>query len=198
MIRFVLFDWGNVLVQYRPLGFVRLAEAVDAPTENVVTAVQAEGLFEDLLVGRASPVALSARLANRFGRTLDRTQLAACFAQDVAEPMPGMRELVCALTDKVRLGLLSNTFFGHWDHLERDPFYERFELRMASHEIGAAKPNPVVFRSACERAGLPPEQVLFIDDSQEHVDAAQAEGLRAHVFEGADQTAVLLRQAGIP
>lgn len=193
MIRLVAFDWGNVLVRYRPLGFISVAEALAAPLDDVVATVQEEGLFNDLLVGRADPIVLSARLADRFGRTLDHAQLVDCFAQDVAEPMPGMRELVQCILPGMPLGILSNTFFAHWAHLLQDPFYERFNHRLASHLIGFAKPDINAFKQLCERAGVSAAQVLYFDDDPGHVAAARGVGLVAHVFQGPEETTRLLR-----
>ena len=51
---------------------------------------------------------------------------------------------------------------------------------VASAEVGAAKPDPAIFRAALEMAGAPPERALHVGDSVEHdVEGAQAAGVRA-------------------
>jgi len=65
--------------------------------------------------------------------------------------------------DLDRIGL------GHW-----------FDLKLSAHEVGMAKPDPRIFRLACDRAGVQPEQVLHIGDKHA-VDciAAREVGLKA-------------------
>lgn len=53
--------------------------------------------------------------------------------------------------------------------------------------IGFAKPDPRVFAHAAQRAGVPVERCLFVDDTWEHVEAARAAGMHAvHFHEAAD------------
>jgi len=46
------------------------------------------------------------------------------------------------------------------------------------------KPDPAAYESAAKQLGLPPEQVLFIDDRAKNCDAARATGMQAIHFEG--------------
>jgi putative hydrolase of the HAD superfamily len=57
---------------------------------------------------------------------------------------------------------------------------EEVDAVFNSAELGVAKPDPEVFRLVCEGLGLAPEQCLFVDDSAEHVAAAEAVGLTVH------------------
>ncbi|QSB06861.1 HAD family hydrolase [Natronoglycomyces albus] len=69
----------------------------------------------------------------------------------------------------------------------------RFDLDMIfrhvtiSSEVGAAKPDPAIFRLACENLDLPPDQVMYIGDRPDHdALAAQAAGLRGVWLHRAD------------
>mgnify|MGYP001146453606 FL=1 len=56
-----------------------------------------------------------------------------------------------------------------------------------SARVGLAKPDPRIYRLAAELAGAPPERCLFVDDSEENVEAAAALGMRTvHFREPAD------------
>jgi 2-haloalkanoic acid dehalogenase type II len=55
-----------------------------------------------------------------------------------------------------------------------------FEVAIAAHQFGSAKPDPAIFLAACAALDLPPEQVVYVgDDPQLDVEGAQAAGLRA-------------------
>jgi putative hydrolase of the HAD superfamily len=78
----------------------------------------------------------------------------------------------------IRTAVLSNS-------LGREPYdpYAGFDLHGAfdavvfSAEHGVRKPDPAIFRLALDRLGLPPEQCLFVDDSEENLAAAHRLGV---------------------
>jgi FMN phosphatase YigB (HAD superfamily) len=66
-----------------------------------------------------------------------------------------------------------------------------------SFEVGFMKPDHRIFKIALDRVKLSPENVLFIDDSEENVNAALQLGIDAHLFKSADGVADFLRLYGI-
>jgi HAD superfamily hydrolase (TIGR01509 family) len=51
-----------------------------------------------------------------------------------------------------------------------------------SGDVGLSKPDPRIFALTARHAGLPPTELLFIDDSAGHVAAAAACGFDIHHF----------------
>ena len=47
---------------------------------------------------------------------------------------------------------------------------------------GVLKPDPRIFATLCDRAGVAPDQCLFIDDSPRNVAGARDAGMAAHHF----------------
>ena len=62
------------------------------------------------------------------------------------------------------------------------PAFERLQDVVASGEVKLMKPEPAIFRLACERFGYAPDELLFVDDGLRNVEAARAEGWDAHHF----------------
>ena len=58
-----------------------------------------------------------------------------------------------------------------------------FEDMFVSSEMKMLKPSPEFYREAVRRIGLPPEEILFIDDSLANVEAARALGIDARWLE---------------
>lgn len=57
---------------------------------------------------------------------------------------------------------------------------KHFGVVIGAHQAGFAKPDPRIFRLACERAGVPPAQVLHVgDDWMRDVEGARLAGLQA-------------------
>jgi 2-haloacid dehalogenase/putative hydrolase of the HAD superfamily len=62
------------------------------------------------------------------------------------------------------------------------PAFTRLRDYVVSARDGVLKPDPAFYALACERFGLEPSQVLFFDDSEWNVRAAQAFGFDVHHF----------------
>ncbi|MGH9473097.1 MAG: HAD family hydrolase [Terriglobales bacterium] len=90
------------------------------------------------------------------------------------------------LMGRYRVGLMSNTNPLHFAWLERrHPLLGRFAFRILSHEVGAAKPAPLIYQAAEQAAGCRPASILYLDDIAEFVAAARRRGWQAEQFRGA-------------
>lgn len=98
-----------------------------------------------------------------------------------------MAELLSTLKNKYKLILLSNTNEIHrkygWGEYD---FLKYFDEMILSHEAGTAKPDPAIYEQTEKAAGLPPEELIFIDDLEENVEAARKRGWDAVQFTGYD------------
>jgi putative hydrolase of the HAD superfamily len=54
-----------------------------------------------------------------------------------------------------------------------------FNHHTFSHRLRMVKPEAAIYRHAIAGLGVPAENVLFIDDREENVEAARAAGLQA-------------------
>ena len=68
---------------------------------------------------------------------------------------------------------------------------------MASCEVGLRKPDPRIYLLALERAGVRPEQAVYVDDRPELVDAGRSVGLTAIRFENSRQLEQDLQAIGL-
>jgi putative hydrolase of the HAD superfamily len=62
-------------------------------------------------------------------------------------------------------------------------YQARFDDLFFSCELGHAKPDGAYFHAVVERLAQPAAEVLFVDDSDGNVAAAQAAGLHARVYD---------------
>ena len=62
------------------------------------------------------------------------------------------------------------------------PAFARLHTVIVSGEEGLIKPDPAIYALTCERVGLAPGEMLFIDDSRPNIDAAAALGFHVHHF----------------
>lgn len=102
-------------------------------------------------------------------------------------------------TDGVVTACLSNTNHDHWLRLLGEgpqpefPSVTRLTHQLASHEMGLAKPDPEIFKSAQAAFQASAEQVLFFDDLAENVEAARAHGWAAEQIDHMGDTTAQIR-----
>ena len=53
-----------------------------------------------------------------------------------------------------------------------------FEAVITASDVAAGKPDPMVYRLACERMGIPPQKALAFDDAGAGIEAARSAGMR--------------------
>jgi putative hydrolase of the HAD superfamily len=82
----------------------------------------------------------------------------------------------------IRTGILSNLgdlmTEGVLSRFDFSPFHHR----TWSHRIGYAKPEPEIYTHAIAGLETPPEQILFLDDRLENIEAARAAGLETLLY----------------
>lgn len=77
------------------------------------------------------------------------------------------------------------------------PFLKFFDRRYISGHMGVIKPEPRIYEMVEADCGLSGGDILFTDDRQDNIDAANARGWQTHLFEGAEGWVECLVQAGL-
>lgn len=98
-------------------------------------------------------------------------------------PNPELAAYLGDLRPRYQTALLSNSFDGARREEEaRLHLSEIVDLIIYSHEEGVAKPDPRIYAIACERLGVRPEEMVFLDDVERNVAAAAEHGIHAVLF----------------
>ena len=93
-----------------------------------------------------------------------------------------------ALRPRYRTAILTNSYVGAREHEEeRYGFTSMTDLAIYSHEEGIRKPDPRIFALASARLGIPPAEIVFLDDRQPNVDSARTCGFQAILFTDTSQ-----------
>ncbi|WEB44852.1 HAD family phosphatase [Streptomyces yunnanensis] len=187
----VLFDLFGVLARQQSAdGRQRLIRAAGVPAADFRDAYWA--LRPPYDRGEIDGPGYWRQLADRLGARFDERRIAALIAADV-ESWSAVDATMIALVEELarrgrRIGLLSNIPEELARHFERHhAWLYHFAVRAFSCRLGHAKPEPAAYHW-CQRAlAEPPHRILFVDDRRENVRAAEATGMRGHLFTTPDR-----------
>ena len=200
-IRAIIFDIGRVLVRLdlRQTQSV-LANGSSLTPEELWSAIEKDPRWKDWQEGHISPRDWHLNLTKRFGIALSFENFIRAW-NSTLDPQPMQPDsLFKHLSSNYRLGLLSNTDPIHVSHLESTySFYAYFPkpARIYSCVVGAAKPNPLIFREALKACGVNAEQTVYIDDIAAFADAARALGMNGIQYLSRPQLLTDLQQLGV-
>ena len=77
------------------------------------------------------------------------------------------------------------------------PWLDLFGHIVVSGRIDLIKPDPAIFHHAAEHCPLKPERTLFVDDAPRNTTSAAALGFHVHLFEGPDGLEDCLKGHGL-
>jgi glucose-1-phosphatase len=197
----VILDLGNVLVFHdNPLLVRRIVARAGGGDEGERRLAEAlsGSLSEAINRGELDAEAVRREVCRLAGGDIPMPEFLALWNSHFT-PHEAVFPRVEALSAELPLVLLSNTHALHWEFVrQRIPVLRRFRAFVLSHEVGATKPDPAIYRCAAEAAGVPPRRAAFFDDVPAYVDAACALGFQGRVFSDAATFEGQLRALGLP
>lgn len=176
----VLFDFGGVLIdspfdafaRYEqahnlPSGFIRQVNATNHLDNAWARFERNEVSFDEFCTAFALETAAA-------GATVDVREV---FAMLTGEVRPVMVGALRRLHRHLATGLLTNNFATPLDGRGYEEVLALFDVVVASADEGIRKPDPRVYALACDRLGVEPERVVFLDDLGINLKPARAMGM---------------------
>jgi 2-haloacid dehalogenase len=199
--RAVLFDVGNVLIQWDPTRVYRPLFEREADLDHFLAEVCDPEWNRAIDAGR--PFAEAVRERQR--EMPEYAELIGFWWSRWEDMLGGEVPGTVALLGQLKAQGTPLYALSNWSKETfptarvRFPFLDWFEEKVVSGFVGLAKPDPAIYRLAIERCGLTPALTVFIDDSQPNVDAALGLGFDALLFTGAERLrADLVERSFIP
>lgn len=192
-IKAIIFDLGGVLIE---LDFSNFYNNIisQSPLESPQTQIMLEFFRESDLYhqGKMSDKDFY-ELACDLLQVCELNQSAfyEAFNSIVAHPIPETIELLKEIkeTNKYKLLALSNVNSSHWKYIlnKNWEFLEYFDDLVLSYEVHMTKPNPQLYGIAIYKAGVKPEEIIFIDDGFNNVRSAKELGIIGIHYKNVDQ-----------
>lgn len=185
MLQTVFYDIDNTLLMKKPSipeNVLEIAARHD-PTvsmDAVEKAYAASELWQGQQIMRENETGVRmpdqeyiAHVADIYGKSLAMDSAAVQelinrFTQNDRQdyvPAPGVPEILARLKEAgLRLGIVSNNYPAVRTVLEHEDIAKFFDPIIISEEVGLYKPDPAILELACARAGVQPEQSLYVGD----------------------------------
>lgn len=197
-INAVIFDIGNVLIEWQPERYFAHHMGEDR-TRAMFAEVDIHGMMTRIDAGHAFDQVIE-DTAKAHTDWHDAILMIRDNWADVASPaIPLSVHLLRQLRAKgIPVFALSN--FGAENFpisVAKYPFLDEFDRHYISGRMGKIKPDALIYAAVEADSGLAPETLLFTDDRQENIAAAQARGWQTHLFDGPDGWAHCLVEQGL-
>jgi putative hydrolase of the HAD superfamily len=187
-ITVVVFDIGGVLERVDDLSWLQSwGERAGIALDQIESRLSLFQLDERIATGQLSEAQYQAHYAEALMLDADA---AADFMQDMwrwycGELDQEMFDFAASLRPAYATAILSNSADGaRREEQARYGFEQLVDEIIYSHEVGLAKPDHRIYRLMCDRLGVAPEEIVFIDDTPLVVDSAKEFGWHAVLHTG--------------
>ncbi|MCC6008498.1 MAG: HAD family phosphatase [Rhodobacteraceae bacterium] len=181
----VIFDIGNVLIEWQPERFYDAVIGADA-RRRMFAAVDLHGMNDE--IDRGGPFRETVyATAERYPEWEDAIRMWHDRWIELATPVIGhsLRLMQALQAREVPVFALTNFGIGSFD-LARGhyAFLDAFDRAYVSGHMGVIKPDPAIYAMVEADCGIAPEQLLFADDRADNIEAAARRGWQVHHFKG--------------
>jgi putative hydrolase of the HAD superfamily len=195
----VIFDFGGVITSSPFEAFNRM-EAERGLPHNLVRQINAANpddnawaLFERAEIDAARFDSLFAEEAAALGHDLPGRDVLALLVGDVRPRMVAALDWLKA--NGYRIGCITNNVpssgDGRASNTDRLPviaaIMARFDHVVESSKVGIRKPDPAIYRMACDALGVEPSECVYLDDLGINCKPAAALGMAAIKVANGDQ-----------
>jgi FMN phosphatase YigB (HAD superfamily) len=185
MITTVISDLGNVILFFdNGIFFKKMTAYCDHSEKQIRELARVHfGLVILFDSGKISPHEFYKGTVDRLGARISEAEFYSVYC-DVFWLNSPVFEILKKLRGKYSLVLLSNTDICRFAFIKRRfPEILIFDHRVLSFELGILKPDPAIYFTALEKAGVRAEESVFIDDLQENIDGAGKVGIQGILYD---------------
>jgi epoxide hydrolase-like predicted phosphatase len=190
-VRAVVFDIGGVLEVPTDINLDgRWERRLGLRPGKFFDRLRRSGLGRDANLGRISEADFAQALGRLYGLDESATEelLAELWDWYSGELNTEMADYFQRLRPRYRTAILSNAAAGGRREEERRyGFSAMADVLVYSYEVGIEKPDRRIYEITCERLGVRPSEVVFLDDLEVNVVAARQVGMRAVRFQSTAQ-----------
>jgi len=200
-IKALIFDLGNVLVDFNHHPAAeRVSRFSKKSSQEIYNFFFESALTISFEKGEISPDEFFLKVKESLSLKLSYDSFVHIW-NDIFFLSPKNR-MVYSLVNNLHCGyktaLLSNINILHYEYLKKSfPVFNVFSQIMPSFELGAVKPEPIIYKKALERLAVDPEEAFYTDDRVDLIASAKKLGIKSFVFKTVEQLKKDLYKSGV-
>lgn len=169
MIKAILFDLGGVLTQNR--------DDYKGPKENLKVSPETWHKVSLGLIDDEEAFQEIAKNHHVDPETIKK------WLFSKRKPHQEVFNVIIQLKPEIKKGIISNSLRSIFHNfMDQYNLKDKFDVMVISGEEHVKKPDPEIFRRAYQKLGVEPVECLFIDNDQEHIEAAEKLGIQGFLF----------------
>lgn len=179
----IIFDLGGVLYGVDYTAVEQALSALQEHTAGAAVPVYSRLMQPDCVTlyetGQISGAEFREAMRREFAIRADDDTLDAAWCAILTGAYEGRVDMLRRLRSRYRIVLLSNTNDIHLRSIRNEcpELLDTFERCFYSHEMKLRKPQTDIFGQVLDTMGFRPEATLFLDDSPQHLRAAESLGI---------------------
>ena len=186
MIKNIIFDVGNVLVDFRDLSYMEDLGFSEDVIQLFHEKVVQSSLWVELDRGELDPASVIAEMIKLVPGYEKEAALFFERLEEIVVSFPYARPWLQELRERgYQIYLLSNYPKNLFEEHEKDgrfTFIDVIHGKVVSAYEKIIKPDPAIYTCLLERYGLVAEESVFLDDRLENIEAARALGIQGIHF----------------
>ena len=185
MIKAVIFDIGNVLIEWQPERFYDAVIGIDK-RKKMFETVDLHGM-NDVVDGGGQFQETIYAWAEKYPEFCTEIRMWHDHSIEMATPAIDLSwaRLRALQAKDIPVFALSNFGIDSFAYAQtKYPDLGLFDQHYISGHMGVIKPAERIYQMVEESCGLAPESLLFTDDRPENIDAANDRGWNTHLFNG--------------
>jgi putative hydrolase of the HAD superfamily len=180
LIKAVIFDFGNVIYNFDNNIFLEnISKYTDkTPSELNELLYLSSDLPRQYETGLVSSDQFFNEIVSLCNLSIPKSEFIKSYT-DIFSPIHSTIDLIKELSDRYRIGLLSNT--SEWDFMhviETCEVYDMFDAVSLSFKVKAMKPDKKIYLDILGKLNARPEECVYIDDMDKYIVAAHQIGIQ--------------------
>jgi glucose-1-phosphatase len=183
MIKNVIFDIGNVLLDFDPKSYVS-SKVFEEKSDEIYKSIFKSQEWPMLDRGTITEAQAKINIINRKIENEKLINLVFENWYDILSPIETSVEILKDLKEKgYKVYYLSNFHLAAFEYVtKKHKFFECFDGGVVSYKEKLLKPEKEIYEKIISIYDLSPEETIFIDDMKENVEVAMKLGLKGIIL----------------
>lgn len=185
-VKAVIFDLGNVLIDFdHRIAADKISKFAKKSAKEIFDLFFDSNITASFEEGKISPENFFRKVSSALNLNIAYEEFVPIWNEIffLSKKNKEVYNLASQLKDRYKLALLSNINILHWEYVrDRFPIFDVFGNIVLSCEVGARKPDRLIYEKTLSLIGSFAGETFYTDDRSELVESAKSLGIKGAVF----------------